>query len=206
MSITNEYRGRSIPGLPTTSEIIARCRQNGVCNKGMVYSHNGSPIAYIKYGTRDGVPEGEMPTQLHVYNAFRNMKASGFKVPEIYHAFELEDKGKEPVTYIVMEYVHGQSVEAAMKNCSQQEKSHILDQVAKAVEQLLKVRPPDGLCLGPVQRGHIHHPLFTEDGACAKYKSVDHLQRHFNKVYALPLNIPYVLTPGFVTALTPLTQ
>jgi aminoglycoside phosphotransferase (APT) family kinase protein len=134
------------------------------------------------------------------------MKVSGFKVPEIYHTFELEDKVEEPVTYIVMEYVHGQTVEAAMKNCSQQEKSHILDQVVKAVKQLLKVRPPDSLRLGPVQRGHLHHPLFTEDGAFAKYKSVDHLQRHFNKVFALPLNIPYVLTPGFVTALTPLTQ
>jgi hypothetical protein len=105
-----------------------------------------------------------------------------------------------------MEYVHEQTVEEAMKNCSQQEKSHILDQVAKAVKQLLKVRPPDGLRLGPVQRGHIHHPLFTEGGACAKYKSLDHLQRHFNKVYALPLKTPYVLTPGFVTALTPLAQ
>ena len=168
----------------------------------MVYSHNGSPIAYIKYGTGDGVPEGEMPTQLHVYNVFRDMKVSGFKVPEIYYAFELEEKVEEPVINIVMEYVHGQTVEAATKNCSQQAKSHILDQVAKAVKQLLKVRPPDGLRLGPVQRGNIHHPLFTEDGACAKYQTVDHLQRHFNKVFALPLSIPYVLSPGFVTALT----
>jgi hypothetical protein len=50
----------------------------------MIYSHNGSPIAYIKYGTREGVPEGEMPAQLHVYNAFRDMRVSGFKVPETY--------------------------------------------------------------------------------------------------------------------------
>jgi hypothetical protein len=94
------------------------------------------------------------------YNAFRDMKTSGSKVPEIYHAFEFEDKGKEPVTYIVMEYV----------------------------------LTPDGLRLGPVQRGHINHTLFTEDGACAEYESVDHLQRHFNKVYAVPLNIPSVNT------------
>jgi hypothetical protein len=53
---------------------------------------------------------------------------------------------------------------------------------------------PDGLRLGPVQRGHINHTLFTEDGACAEYESVDHLQRHFNKVYAVPLNIPSVNT------------
>ena len=189
MSITNEYRGRSIPGLPTTtSEIVAICRQNGCGNKGMIYSHNGSPTAYIKYGPRDGVPEGEMPTQLHAYNVFRNMKVSGLKIPEIYHAFErFEDQVKEPVIYIIMEYVHGQTVQAAMKTDSSQDKNHILDQVAKAVKQLLMIPPPNGLLLGPVQRGHIYHPLFTDDGASEKYKSVDHVQRHFNKVFTLNL-------------------
>ena len=119
MSITNEYRGRSIPGLPNTSEIVAICRLNGFGNKGMTYSHNGSLIAYIKYGPREGVPEGEMPTQLHVYNAFRDMNVSGFKVPEIYHAFKrFKDQVKEPVTYIMMKYVRGQTVKAAIRNYS----------------------------------------------------------------------------------------
>ncbi len=173
----------------------------------MIYSHNGSPIAYIKYGPRDGVPEGEMPTQLYAYNVFRNMKVSGFKIPEIYHAFErFEDQVKEPVIYIVMEYIHGQTVQAAIKDYSQQERSHILDQVAKAVKQLLMVPPPNDLLLGPVQRGYIHHPLFAEDGASEKYKSVDHIQRHFNKVFALLLHISLVLIPGLITVLTPLTQ
>lgn len=130
-----------------------------------------------------------MPTQLHVYNAFRDMKASSFKVPEIYHAFELEGEGEERVTYIVMEYVQGQTVQAAVKDCSEQEQNNILEQVANAFKQLLKVRPPEGLSVGPVGGGHIHHPLFTDDGACVRYKSVDHLQRHFNKVYAPSLNV-----------------
>lgn len=172
----------------------------------MIHRHNGSPIAYIKYGTREGVPEGEMPTQLHVYDAFKAMKPSGFKIPEIYHAFELEDEEEEVWTYIVMEYIHGQTVEAAMKTCSQPEKSHILDQVVEAVKHLLKVPPPDGLRLGPVERGNIQHPLFTEDGACVKYKSVDHLERHFNKVYLLSLNTPCFLTLAMVITLTPPTS
>lgn len=121
------------------------------------------------------------------------MNVSGFRVPEIYHAFErFEDLVKGPVTYIVMEYVHGQTVEAAMKNASQQYKNHIYDQVAKAVHQLLKISPPKGLLLGPVGRGHIHHPLFTEDGAAAQYETVDHLERHFNKVVAPSLDVAYV--------------
>lgn len=92
-----------------------------------------------------------------------------------------------------MEYVPGQTVQAAMENGSQQDNSHLFDQVAEAVNQLLMVRPPEGLLLGHGQRGYIHHPLFAGDGACEKYKSVDHLQRHLNNVFAPPLNIAYVL-------------
>jgi aminoglycoside phosphotransferase (APT) family kinase protein len=192
MPITNEYIGRSIPGLPSTSEIVAICRQNGFSNNGMKYPRNGSPIAYIKYGPRYGIPEGEMPTQLYVYNVFKKMSAGGVKVPEIYHAFEqLDDKVNGPVTYIIMEYVHGQTVEAAIKNCSQQgQKTHIFDQVAKAVDQLLQVPPPNGLRLGPARGGLINHPLFADNKAAKVYDSVGQLQRHFNKVIALPLKIP----------------
>lgn len=65
MLTKNDYRGRSIPGLPEVDEIVALCRQKGYSNKGMTYPPNGSPIAYIKYGPEDGVPKGEMPTQLY---------------------------------------------------------------------------------------------------------------------------------------------
>ena len=188
MLIQNEYKSNtSITGLPSISEVVDLCRQNGYYNKGMIYRRNGSPIAYIKYGTVGGVPEGEMPTQLYVYNIFRQMNVPGVKVPEIYHAFErFEAQINKKVNYIIMEYVHGQTVEAAMKGSSQEARKDLFDRVAKVVEQLTNVPPPNGLRIGPVQCGKIHHSIFTDKGAAEQYKSVDHLQRHFNKVLALP--------------------
>lgn len=191
MVVTNEYIGRSIPGLPSTSEIVAVCRQNGYTNKTMTYPPNGSPIAFIKYAPRYGVPEGEMHTQLYVYNFFKKLGLADVKVPEIYHSFEqYEDLLGHSVIYIVMEYVPGKTIEAAVKECSQKDqKAHIFDQVAKAVERLLQVPVPEGLQLGPAQGGLINHTVFADNEAAKVYESVGQLERHFNKVTAHPLNI-----------------
>jgi hypothetical protein len=199
MSITNEYKPSiSITGLPSTSEVIDFCRQDMFNNKGLIYRRNKSPVAFIKYGTSDGIPEGEIHTQLCAYRAFRQMDAPPAKIPQIYHAFERVDPAVGKVTYIVMEYVHGQTLETAMKS-SGQDRNAILDRVANVVDQLVKIPAPSPLRVGPVQRGKIHHSIFTDDGAAENYRSVAHLQNHFNKVFIPSSNILCISTFSLVS-------
>jgi tRNA A-37 threonylcarbamoyl transferase component Bud32 len=64
-----------------------------------------------------------MRTQRYVYNAFKQManaSASGVKAPEIYHAFECENKN-----YIVMEHFVGETVSALLRDCSSENRHWI---------------------------------------------------------------------------------
>ena len=182
MALTNEYIGRPFPGLPTTNEIIDLCHKKGGGFNGLTYPPNGTPIAYIKYGY--SVTVGEMRTQLYVLNAFKQMVyASGpdsgslVKVPEIYHAFECEGQ-----TYIVMEYVDGETVGAQLDRSSAETRDTIYDQMAKAISQLLRVPIPSNQRPGPVGGGCIQHYFFQDDVAVQEYQSVDQLQHHINRV------------------------
>ncbi len=179
MAITSEYVGRTLPGLPSTNEIIALCHEKGVYCNGFTYPLNGKPIAYIKYGT--SVTVGEMRTQRYVYNAFKQMineSGSGVKAPEIYRAFACGSW-----CYLVMEYIDGQTVGKLLQGSSAEKKEWIYDQVAKAICQLLQVPVPSGSRPGPVGGGHIQHYFSRDHVAAWEYDSVDDLQRHINKVY-----------------------
>ena len=179
MALSNEYVGRSLPGLPSTNEIIALCREKGVNCNGFTYPPNRKPIAYIKYGPT--VTVGEMRTQRYVYNVFKQMinaSESGVKVPEVYRAFACGSW-----CYMVMEYIDGQTVGALLQSSSAEKKDWIYDQVAKAIRQLLHVPVPSGSRPGPVGGGHIQHYFFRDHVAAWEYNSVGDLQRHINKVY-----------------------
>ena len=179
MALSNEYVGRSLPGLPSTNEIIALCRDKGFKCNGFMYPPNGKPIAYIKYGYT--VTIGEIRTQRYVYNAFQQMmdaSDNGVNAAEIYRAFECEGQA-----YMVMEYIDGQTVGALLQGSSAEKKNWIYDQVAKAVNQLLLVPVPSGSRPGPVGGGCIRHYIFQDQVSPKAYDSVDELQRHINKVY-----------------------
>ena len=180
MALGAQYFGRHVPGLPNADEIIAICAQNGFASNGLAYSPNGSPIAYIKYGYT--VTMGEMWTQRHVSNYFKQMMdVSNVNAPEIYYAFECEGQ-----TYIIMEYVNGQTVGTLLQD-SLTDKHWIYDQVAKAVSQLLRVPVPEGSRPGPVGGGYAQHCFFRGEVAPKEYASVDELQRYINKVLLKPL-------------------
>ena len=122
-----------------------------------------------------------MRTQLYVYNAFgqmMNASDSGVKVPEIYHAFECEGQ-----TYMVMEYVDGETVGSQLRGSSVETRNWIYDQVAKAITRLLHVPVPIGSRPGPVGGGCIQHHFFQDNVAPKEYDSVGELQRHINKVW-----------------------
>lgn len=177
MALHNEYISKSKPVLPNAKGIMALCREKGCGCNGFAYPSNG-PIAYIKYGYT--VTVGEMQTQRYVYNAFRQMtngSGSSVKVPEIYHAFECEDQ-----TYIVMEYVHGKTVGAWLRDSSGETRDWVYDQVAKAINQLLRVPVPSGSRPGPVGGGCIQHYFFRDKVAPKEYNSVSDLQNHINRV------------------------
>ena len=189
MSTSVEYIGRSVPGLPGIYEIIAFCRQNGFETNGLKYPPNKSPIVYIKYGGR--VNMGEMRTQLHVFNAFNEMTpASGVKAPEIYLAFEYEGE-----TYIVMEYVHGQTVAELLRDPFNNA-NWIYDLVAKAVTHLVGIPVPSDARPGPAGGGYVHHWFFRDNDAPTEYASIDKLQHHINKV--VPSEI--LLSPLFCSS------
>ena len=178
MALSNEFIGRSRPGLPTTNEVIALCREKGGNCNGFTYPSDGNPIAYIKYGYT--VTIGEVRMQRYVYDAFgwmMNASVSGVKVPEIYHAFQ---SGCQ--TYIVMEYVDGETVGSQLRGSSMERKNWIYHQIAKAITQLLRVPVPSDSRPGPVGGGCIQHHFFRDNVAPKEYDSVDELQRHINKV------------------------
>jgi hypothetical protein len=193
MALKNEYCGRSVQGLPTTDQIIALCREKGLQRKSFTYSLNGSPIAFIKYGCN--VPIGEVRTHLYVYKEFRKMMNnapdSEVKVPEIYHAFEHEDW-----RYIVMEYVDGVTAGTALRDLSADKKNWIYDQLAKAINQLLRVPVPSGQRPGPFGGGRIQHHFFRYDEAPVVYNSVGMLQRHINEVYHRTDSYSFLLSPN----------
>jgi hypothetical protein len=175
MSISVEYNGRSVPGLPGRDEIIALCRQNGFETNGLKYPPNKSPIAYIKYGGR--VNMGEMRTQRYIFNVFNEMNpAPGVKAPEVYFAFEYEGE-----TYIVMEYVHGQTVAELLRDPSNSA-NWIYDVVTKAVTHLVGIPVPSDARPGPAGGEHVHHWFFRDNDAPTEYPSIDELQNHINKV------------------------
>lgn len=179
MALNHEYCGRSVQGLPSTNQVIALCREKGLQCKGFPYSLNDSPIAFIKYGRT--VPIGEVRTQIHVYNAFQEMmnnaSSSSIKVPEIYHAFECEDQ-----RYIVMEYVDAVTASSALRDSSADAVNWIYDQLAKAINQLLRVPVPSNQCPGPVGGGRIQNHFFRDYEAPVEYDSINSLQRHINEV------------------------
>jgi serine/threonine protein kinase len=113
-----------------------------------------------------------------VFEQMMNASGSGVKAPEIYRAFECERQ-----TYIVMEYVDGETVGALLRGSSAEKSNWIYDQVAKAITQLLHVPVPSGSHPGPVGGGCIQHYFFRDYVAPKEYDSVGELQRHINKVY-----------------------
>lgn len=142
MALRNEYLSKSKPALlPDAEGIISLCCQKGRGCNGFAYPSDDRPIAYIKYGYT--VTVGEMQTQRYVCSALSQMadaSGSGAKVPEIYHAFGCEEQ-----TYIVMEYVRGKTVGAWLRDSSSAEtRDWVYDQVAEAIEQLLRVPVPSG--------------------------------------------------------------
>ncbi|KAH8762967.1 kinase-like domain-containing protein [Hyaloscypha finlandica] len=169
-----EYVGRSVPGLPTTDEVIELCRQNGFDTNVLKYPPNKSPIAYIKYGGRANM--GEVRTQHYVSNILNETTpASGVKAPEVYLAFEYDDE-----TYIVMEYIHGQTAAELLRDRSKRD--WIYDLVAKAVTDLIEIPVPEDARPGPVGGGYIHHWFFRDNDAPREYASIDELQHHINKM------------------------
>jgi len=177
-----EYVGRSVPGLPTTDEVIELCRQNGFDTNVLKYPPNKSPIAYIKYGGRANM--GEVRTQHYVSNILNETTpASGVKAPEVYLAFEYDDE-----TYIVMEYIHGQTAAELLRDRSKRD--WIYDLVAKAVTDLIEIPVPEDARPGPVGGGYIHHWFFRDNDAPREYASIDELQHHINKVLPMEILLP----------------
>ena len=178
MALRNEYVGRSLPGLPSTNEIITLCREKGFDYNGFAYPPNGKPIAYIKYGYN--VTVGEIRTQRYVYKAFQQVmdgSGTGLNAAEVYRAFECEGQA-----YVVMEYIDGQTVGALLRSSSAEKKNWIYDHVAKAINQLLQVPVPSGSPPGPVGGGCVKHYIFQDQVSPKAYESVGDLQRHINKV------------------------
>jgi serine/threonine protein kinase len=209
MALTYEYRGRSVQGLPTTNQVITLCCEKGLQCKGFTYSVHGSPIAFIKYGRT--VPLGEVRTHLHAYNAFQKMTNnapdSSIRVPEIYHAFECENR-----RYIVMEYVVGETAGSALRGSSADKENWIHDQLAKVINKLLRVPVPSGQRPGPVGGGRIQHHFFRDYEAPVEYDSINMLQRHINEVchqrdsYSSMLNLILKILTHFTKQMLKMTK
>ncbi|KAF7558496.1 hypothetical protein G7046_g5667 [Stylonectria norvegica] len=155
---------------------------------GLAYPYE-HPTVYIKYGQNAySLRDSEARTQQYAYEALRRIPPDdrqGIYIPEIYRIVYVGGW-----TYIIMEYVRGQTLAALMEDWPSFVKisQPYYDKIRAALLLLLSFPVPEDATPGPYGGGLIRHPLFKYYRASIKYDSVDMLEKHMNKVATMIRN------------------
>ncbi|KAI0070660.1 hypothetical protein K474DRAFT_1713151 [Panus rudis PR-1116 ss-1] len=118
--------------LPGFEEIMERCREANVVNRGtgmrgvalVDKAKSGTPYAWVKYGR--SITMAEARTQQYVAQAVKSAVAAPVRIPSIYLSFECNGRG-----YIVMEFIEGEIC-----------KDEDVSLVAAAVQFLITIQGP----------------------------------------------------------------
>lgn len=195
---SREWQGPPPPSdvtIPSAATIKAICvdlnQQRGPYPMGITYPPGDRPTLWIKYGW--GVFWDEAVNQIRAHQELQKIN-SPVRVPVVYYAFEDNDGAKW--TYIVMEYIRGDTVgsleDKARESPEQsQEKLDALSRrVAFALDEFLRIPVPLDTPPASVSGGIIRHSVFKDHEAPRPYQNVEQLEQHFNMVgYIGPLLI-----------------
>jgi hypothetical protein len=166
----SEYEFQYNPNLPSDEKIVAYCLGLGFRRRGtpIVDPSTSSIIAWIKYGPNVTIDEAR--TQHWTSNALCKAGVLEVQVAPVFHAFTAEHKGV-PIGYIAMEYIDGMDCD-----------SNDVDVVAKAVQELTRLRAPSLGHIGGGGAKSIIHPFFPEWRPNANYRTNQDFYDHIHNV------------------------
>ncbi|KAI5982254.1 hypothetical protein EDD15DRAFT_155476 [Pisolithus albus] len=161
--------------LPTYDYIVKACTEAGFNRNGVCIQVTGKPPLWVKYGG-DYVMRGEGRTQAYVAQIVNADPASVVRVPDVHLGFS---RGRR--AYIVMDYVHGKTIDNRKSPAGNYYKKDVEAAVA-AVKQLINIKMPADTAPGPVGGGLIGHDFFVECLSARKYSTVGQLEAQVNEV------------------------
>ncbi|KAK2597390.1 hypothetical protein QQS21_006014 [Conoideocrella luteorostrata] len=90
--------------------------------------------------------------------------------------------GPVPLTYLVMDYIHGKTAGQLLQDSANDEeaKDRIYRQIAFAISELHRIPVPQGSRPAAVNGGKIRHEIFEENQASCHYRNVTELENHLN--------------------------
>lgn len=196
MDLSQEWHGPPPPPdvtIPSAMTIKTICAENTDRRYPMGRAHppGSIPTLWIKYG-RDGSWE-EVAHQFRAHHELQGIE-SPIRVAAIYYAFK--DKTTRE-TYIVMEYVLGDTVNSLIQRSletpeqSQKLQEAIYRLVAFALEEFLRIPVPPSSPPASVSGGLIRHPLFQDHEEPRPYENSEQLQQHLNLVRYVSLSPVY---------------
>ena len=167
----------------STQQIIDFCN-NALANKRVVGgSKYGnvvvklSDLAVVKYGL--GVTAQEARAQSFAYD---NLDHQIVHVPRVLRFFSVQNDRYSSVGYLVMEFVHGQSLESIDWAKSQ----HLVRNISMSLHHINMII---GSIAGPIGGGQAHGPLWSEYGSRSHFESKNDIQKWLNERLALDQQI-----------------
>lgn len=163
----------------STQEIINFCRNASTDKRVIGGTKYGnlvvrlSDLVVVKYGL--GVTEQEARAQRFAYD---NLDHQIVYVPQVLRFFSVSDDGYASVGYLVMEFVHGQSLESIDWSKSQ----HLVHNISMSLHHINKTI---GSRAGPIGGGQAHGSLWSEYGSCSHFESKNDIQKWLNERLAL---------------------
>ncbi|KHO01885.1 Aminoglycoside phosphotransferase [Metarhizium album ARSEF 1941] len=197
--MNKEWHGLPVPEyittpLPTAAELVHLCNKTHELGytSSLTYPPDAKcPTYWIKYGS--SVIWNELASTKMAYEGLRSL-GSPVRVPAVYYGCRLaiphkDNPSRVPVyrTYLVMEYVKGQTAEQLLQDAGHDEekKDSTYKQIAFALSELHRIPVPEGARPAAVNGGRIRHELFDENQASLHYRNVTELEDHFNLILSL---------------------
>lgn len=157
---------------PTAGELLDLCAEEHP--RGSLAYPPESPVFWIKYG--NAVYWNEVAAQVVAHRELQRL-GSSVRAPSVYYAFYFDYR-----TFIVMEYIPGETVGQRLEKANEAEKEDIISKVVLGISELHRIPVPEGSRPAAIDGYKIRHTLFDEQQAPRHYENVDQLEEHLNLV------------------------
>ena len=175
--IVKEFVGIAPPPgvhLPTGNELLGLCSREP--SRGYIEYPLEPSVFFIKFGW--SVYWNGVVAQAKAYRELRKL-GSSVRVPGIFYACQTEER-----VVIVMEYIHGKTVEQRLKDDKddevETEKSRGI--VAHCLSEFIRIPVAAGSRPVAVDGSITRHDVFDMNEAPRHYENVDQLEEHINYV------------------------
>ncbi|KAG8918130.1 hypothetical protein FRC01_002040 [Tulasnella sp. 417] len=172
MAQTTNVLARPSPVLPSNDDIAQFCLQHDPHPTSVSIScplPQGGTV-WIKFGAFVSLTEAQ--TQRYVFD--RIDPQWSLRVAQVFHEFE-----KDGVVYIIMEEIQGETV-GELGNLEV-----AVERIACALDEFIRIPPPEGEELGPLGGGLMEHPMFPDIQAATRYESKSALGDHITRILKL---------------------